>query len=53
MTYCGIQKRQKRYLKVMAVLQKYVDSKVFSKYTYNLEHYEDEKVPMSVLIQDQ
>ena len=40
------------YLKIMAVLQKYIDQGISVNTSYNPEHYEDEKVPMSVLIQD-
>ena len=36
----------------MAVLQKYIDQGISVNTSYNPEHYEDEKVPMSVLIQD-
>ena len=39
------------YLKIMAILQKYIDLWEFRKYT-TIQHYEDEKVPMSVLIRD-
>ena len=45
------QKSPEGYLKVMAVLQKYVDQGISVNTSYNPEHYEDEKVPMSVLIQ--
>ena len=36
----------------MAILQKYIDSVEFVKYHVTIQHYEDEKAPMSVLIQD-
>jgi ribonucleoside-diphosphate reductase alpha chain len=36
----------------MAVLQKYIDQGISVNTSYNPEHYEDEKVPMSVLIKD-
>ena len=36
----------------MSVLQKYIDQGISVNTSYNPEHYEDEKVPMSVLIQD-
>ena len=46
------QKSPQGYLKIMAVLQKYIDQGISVNTSYNPEHYEDEKVPMSVLIQD-
>ena len=35
----------------MAVLQKYIDQGISVNTSYNPEHFEDEKVPMSVLLQ--
>ena len=52
MTYCGIKSHHEGYLKIMAVLQKYIDQGISVNTSYNPEHYEDEKVPMSVLIKD-
>ena len=46
------QKSPQGYLKIMAVLQKYIDQGISVNTSYNPEHYEDEKVPMSMLIQD-
>ena len=46
------QKSPQGYLKIMAVLQKYIDQGISVNTSYNPEHYEDEKVPMSVLIND-
>ena len=46
------QRSPEGYLKIMAVLQKYIDQGISVNTSYNPEHYEDEKVPMSVLIQD-
>ena len=46
------QKSPQGYLKIMAILQKYIDQGISVNTSYNPEHYEDEKVPMSVLIQD-
>jgi ribonucleoside-diphosphate reductase alpha chain len=46
------QKSPEGYLKIMAVLQKYIDQGISVNTSYNPEHYEDEKIPMSVLIQD-
>jgi ribonucleoside-diphosphate reductase alpha chain len=40
------------YLKIMAVLQKYIDQGISVNTSYNPEHFEDDKVPMSVLLQD-
>jgi ribonucleoside-diphosphate reductase alpha chain len=36
----------------MAVLQKYIDQGISVNTSYNPEHFEDDKVPMSVLLQD-
>ena len=46
------QKSPDGYLKIMAVLQKYIDQGISVNTSYNPEHYDDEKVPMSVLIKD-
>lgn len=46
------QKSPQGYLKIMAVLQKYIDQGISVNTSYNPEHFEDEKVPMSQLIQD-
>ena len=40
------------YIKIMAVLQKYIDQGISVNTSYNPEHYEDDKIPMSVLLQD-
>jgi len=45
------QKSPEGYLKIMAVLQKFIDQGISVNTSYNPEHYEDEKVPMSVLLQ--
>ena len=39
------------YLKIMAVLQKYIDQGISVNTSYNPEFYEDEKIPMSVMLQ--
>ena len=46
------QKSPQGYLKIMAVLQKYIDQGISVNTSYNPEHFEDEKVPLSQLIQD-
>ena len=46
------QKSPQGYLKIMAVLQKYIDQGISVNTSYNPEHFEDDKVPMSVLLQD-
>jgi ribonucleoside-diphosphate reductase alpha chain len=46
------QKSPTGYLKIMAVLQKYIDQGISVNTSYNPEHFEDEKVPMSVLLTD-
>ena len=45
------QKSPEGYLKIMAVLQKYVDQGISVNTSYNPVHYEDEKIPMSLMIQ--
>lgn len=40
------------YLKICAVLQKYIDQGISVNTSYNPEHFEDSKVPMSQLIKD-
>ena len=45
------QKSPEGYLKIMAVLQKYIDQGISVNTSYNPEFYEDEKIPMSVLLQ--
>ncbi len=46
------QKSPEGYLKIVAVLQKYIDQGISVNTSYNPEHYDDEKVPMSVLLGD-
>lgn len=46
------QKTPKGYLEIMAILQKYIDQGISVNTSYNPEHFEDEKVPMSVLLGD-
>ena len=45
------QKSPEGYLKICAVLQKYIDQGISVNTSYNPEHFEDEKVPMSMLLQ--
>jgi ribonucleoside-diphosphate reductase alpha chain len=45
------QKSPEGYLKIMAVLQKYIDQGISVNTSYNPVHYEDEKIPMSVMLQ--
>lgn len=40
------------YLKIMAVLQKYIDQGISVNTSYNPEFYEDNKIPMSVMLKD-
>lgn len=40
------------YIKVMAILQKYMCQSISLDFSYNLDHYPDRKVPMEVLIGD-
>jgi len=45
------QKSPEGYLKIMAVLQKYIDQGISVNTSYNPQFHEDEKIPMSVMIQ--
>jgi len=40
------------YLKIMAILQKYIDQGISVNTSYNPSHYEDNKIPMSEMIKD-
>jgi ribonucleoside-diphosphate reductase alpha chain len=40
------------YLSIMAVLQKYIDQGISVNTSYNPVHYEEEKIPMSTMLQD-
>ena len=40
------------YLKIMAVLQKYIDQGISVNTSYNPKFYDDEKIPLSVLLKD-
>ena len=40
------------YLRIMAILQKYIDQGISVNTSYNPIHYEDEKIPMSKMLQD-
>lgn len=44
------QKSPEGYLKIMAVLQKYIDQGISVNTSYNPQHYEDEKIPMSIML---
>ena len=46
------QKSPDGYLKICAILQKYVDQGISVNTSYNPEHFEDHKVPMSLMIRD-
>jgi ribonucleoside-diphosphate reductase alpha chain len=45
------QKSPEGYLKIMAVLQKYIDQGISVNTSYNPEFFEDEKIPLSTMIQ--
>ena len=45
------QKSPEGYLKIMAVLQKYIDQGISVNTSYNPVFYADEKIPMSVMLQ--
>jgi ribonucleoside-diphosphate reductase alpha chain len=44
------QKSPEGYLKIMAVLQKYIDQGISVNTSYNPQHYADEKIPMSDML---
>ena len=46
------QRSPEGYLKICAILQKYIDQGISVNTSYNPEHYEDNKIPMSIMIQD-
>jgi len=46
------QKSPKGYLKICAVLQKFIDQSMSVNTSYNLEHYPDNQIPMSLLMED-
>ena len=45
------QKSPEGYLKIMSVLQKYIDQGISVNTSYNPQFFEDEKIPMSVMLQ--
>ena len=45
------QKSPEGYLKITAILQKYIDQGISVNTSYNPQHYEDEKIPMSTMLQ--
>jgi len=45
------QRSPEGYIKIMAVLQKYIDQGVSVNTSYNPTFYEDEKIPMSIMMQ--
>lgn len=45
------QKSPEGYLKIMAILQKYIDQGISVNTSYNPQFFEDEKIPMSTMIQ--
>ena len=46
------QKSPEGYLAICSILQKYIDQGISVNTSYNPEHFEDNKVPMSVMIKD-
>ena len=46
------QKSPEGYLKICAVLQKFIDQGISVNTSYNPKFYEEEKIPMSVMLQD-
>jgi len=44
------QKSPEGYLKICAVLQKYIDQGISVNTSYNPQHYEDNKIPLSEMI---
>src|SRR6056300_685865 len=45
------QKSPEGYLKIMAVLQKFIDQRISVNTSYNPLHFEEEKIPLSVMMQ--
>lgn len=45
------QKSPEGYIKIMAVLQKYIDQGISVNTSYNPQFYTDEKIPMSIMLQ--
>jgi ribonucleoside-diphosphate reductase alpha chain len=45
------QRSPEGYLKITAILQKYIDQGISVNTSYNPQHYEDEKIPMSTMLQ--
>ena len=46
------QKSPEGYLKIMSVLQKYVDQGISVNTSYNPQYFDDEKIPMSIMLKD-
>ena len=46
------QKTPQGYLKIMAVLQKYIDQSISANTSYNPEHYENDTLSMKMLLED-
>ncbi len=46
------QKSPDGYLKICSILQKYIDQGISVNTSYNPEHYEDHRIPMSVMLTD-
>ena len=45
------QKSPEGYLKIMAVLQKYIDQGISVNTSYNPQHFDEEKIPLSIMLQ--
>ena len=45
------QKSPEGYIKIMAVLQKYIDQGISVNTSYNPQHFQEEKIPMSTMLQ--
>ncbi len=45
------QKSPEGYLKIMAILQKYIDQGISVNTSYNPQHFDEEKIPLSVMLQ--
>ena len=46
------QKSPEGYIKIMAVLQKYIDQGISVNTSYNPQFFDDEKIPMSTMLKD-
>ena len=51
-TLCWDMKNNEIYLKMMAIIQKFFDQSISTNLYYNPEHYENNEIPLSVMMKD-